>query len=82
MGMPIPTILRIPIAEILPRRAREVAGAAAAANAGPFNSNSVFGHVHPGPAEWWIVQSGQVTGRFENTGEFVGGEGASSTPRP
>ena len=31
--------------------------------------------MHPGPAEWWIVQSGQVVGRFENTGEFVGSEG-------
>lgn len=43
--------------------------------AGPFDPNSVFGHMHPGPAEWWIVQSGQVTGRFENTGEFTGVEG-------
>jgi mannose-6-phosphate isomerase-like protein (cupin superfamily) len=46
-----------------------------AAATGPFNPNSVFGHMHPGPAEWWIVQSGQVTGRFENTGEFLAGEG-------
>jgi quercetin dioxygenase-like cupin family protein len=45
------------------------------ASAGPFNPNSVFGHLHPGPAEWWIVQSGQVSGRFENAGEFVGSEG-------
>ena len=50
-------------------------GGRAAANTGPFNPNSVFGHMHPGPAEWWIVQSGQVTGRFENTGEFVASEG-------
>ena len=44
-------------------------------NAGPFDPNSTFGHMHPGPAEWWVVLSGQVTGRFENTGEFVGSEG-------
>jgi len=42
---------------------------------GTFNPNSGFGHMHPGPAEWWIVQSGQIVGRFENTGEFVGSEG-------
>ncbi len=47
----------------------------AAANARPFRPNSVFGHMHPGPAEWWIVQSGQISGQFENTGEFVGTEG-------
>jgi quercetin dioxygenase-like cupin family protein len=50
-------------------------GGRGGAAGGPFNPNSVFGHMHPGPAEWWIVQSGQVTGRFENTGEFVGSEG-------
>ena len=42
---------------------------------GPFDMKSTFGHMHPGPAEWWIVLSGQVTGRFENTGEFTGSEG-------
>jgi quercetin dioxygenase-like cupin family protein len=50
-------------------------GGRGGADSGPFNPNSVFGHMHPGPAEWWIVQSGQVVGRFENTGEFVGSEG-------
>ena len=50
-------------------------GGRGGAAGGPFNPNSVFGHMHPGPAEWWIVQSGQVTGRFENTGEFVASEG-------
>ena len=23
-----------------------------------FNPKSTFGHMHPGPAEWWIVQVG------------------------
>ena len=40
-----------------------------------FNPKSVFGHMHPGPAEWWIVQVGQIRGRFENAGEFTGVEG-------
>jgi mannose-6-phosphate isomerase-like protein (cupin superfamily) len=48
---------------------------AAPAPSAPFNPNSVFGHLHAGPAEWWIVQSGRITARFENTGEFVGIEG-------
>jgi hypothetical protein len=50
-------------------------GARGRGNTGPFTTNSVFGHMHPGPPGWWIVQSGQVTWRFENTGEFVGSEG-------
>ena len=29
-----------------------------------FNPRSTFGHMHPGPAEWWIVQVGQIRGRF------------------
>ena len=33
------------------------------------------GHMHPGPAEWWIVQVGQIRGRFENAGEFHAVEG-------
>jgi len=40
-----------------------------------FNPQSVFGHMHAGPAEWWIVQVGQIGGRFENTGEFHAVEG-------
>lgn len=40
-----------------------------------FNPHSTFGHVHPGPAEWWIVQVGQIRGRFENVGEFHAIEG-------
>ena len=40
-----------------------------------FNPRSTFGHMHPGPAEWWIVQVGQISGRFENTGEFHAVEG-------
>jgi mannose-6-phosphate isomerase-like protein (cupin superfamily) len=34
----------------------------------PFNPATTFGHMHPGPAEWWIVQVGQIRGQFENTG--------------
>jgi quercetin dioxygenase-like cupin family protein len=41
----------------------------------PFNPRSVFGHMHAGPAEWWIVQVGQIRGQFENTGEFHAVEG-------
>jgi len=40
-----------------------------------FNPKSVFGHMHPGPAEWWIVQVGKIRGRFENAGEFHADEG-------
>ena len=29
---------------------------------------STFGHMHPGPAEWWIVQVGAIRGKFENAG--------------
>jgi mannose-6-phosphate isomerase-like protein (cupin superfamily) len=40
-----------------------------------FNPNSVFGHMHPGPAEWWIVQVGAISGKFENRGEYHATEG-------
>jgi quercetin dioxygenase-like cupin family protein len=40
-----------------------------------FSPRSTFGHMHPGPAEWWIVQVGQISGRFENAGEFHAVEG-------
>ena len=40
-----------------------------------FNPASIFGHLHAGPAEWWIVQVGQIRGQFENTGEFHAVEG-------
>lgn len=43
--------------------------------AGTFNPRSTFGHMHAGPAEWWIVQSGGISGKFENTGEFHAVEG-------
>jgi len=33
---------------------------------GPFNPTSTFGHMHAGPAEWWIVQVGAISGKFEN----------------
>lgn len=40
-----------------------------------FNPNSTFGHLHAGPAEWWIVQVGHIRAQFENTGEFIAEEG-------
>jgi quercetin dioxygenase-like cupin family protein len=41
----------------------------------PFDPRTTFGHVHPGPAEWWIVQVGAIEGRFENMGEYHAVEG-------
>jgi len=41
----------------------------------PFDTHTVFGHLHAGPAEWWIVQAGQISGKFENQGEFHAVEG-------
>jgi len=46
-----------------------------ATSTAPFNPASTFGHMHPGPAEWWIVQAGGISGKFENTGEFHAVEG-------
>ena len=40
-----------------------------------FDPKSNFGHMHAGPAEWWIVQVGKISGKFENQGEFVAEEG-------
>ena len=40
-----------------------------------FNPKSTFGHMHAGTAEWWIVQVGQIWGRFKNAGEFHTVEG-------
>ena len=42
---------------------------------GAFNANSTFGHLHAGPAEWWIVQVGAISGKFESVGEFHAIEG-------
>ena len=42
---------------------------------GAFNPNSTFGHMHAGPAEWWIVQVGAISGKFEGVGEFHAIEG-------
>jgi mannose-6-phosphate isomerase-like protein (cupin superfamily) len=50
-------------------------GGRGGAAAGPFNPASTFGHMHPGPAEWWIVQVGHIDAKFENTGEFHAQEG-------
>lgn len=40
-----------------------------------FNPRTTFGHMHAGPAEWWVIQAGQISGKFENTGEFHAVEG-------
>jgi quercetin dioxygenase-like cupin family protein len=45
------------------------------ADAPAFNPHSTFGHMHPGPAEWWIVQVGAISGKFENMGQFHAVEG-------
>ena len=42
---------------------------------GTFNPNTTFGHLHAGPAEWWIIQVGAISGRFENMGEYHAVEG-------
>jgi mannose-6-phosphate isomerase-like protein (cupin superfamily) len=42
---------------------------------GTFNPNSTFGHMHAGPAEWWIVQVGAISGKFEGVGEYRATEG-------
>jgi quercetin dioxygenase-like cupin family protein len=42
---------------------------------GAFNPNTTFGHMHAGPAEWWIVQVGAISGKFEGVGEFHAIEG-------
>jgi quercetin dioxygenase-like cupin family protein len=44
-------------------------------DAPPFDPRETFGHVHPGPAEWWIVQVGAISGKFENMGEYHAVEG-------
>jgi len=41
----------------------------------PFDPHSTFGHIHAGPAEWWIVQVGAISGKFENMGEYHAVEG-------
>jgi mannose-6-phosphate isomerase-like protein (cupin superfamily) len=46
-----------------------------AATATPFDPKGVFGHIHGGKSEWWIIQSGHMIGQFENTGEFHAAEG-------
>jgi quercetin dioxygenase-like cupin family protein len=41
----------------------------------PFNTKVPFGHLHSGAVEWWIVQVGAISGKFENFGEFHAVEG-------
>ena len=50
-------------------------GNAPAAMPAPINTNAIFGHIHKGPAEWWVVQAGQIQGNFENQGTFLASEG-------
>ena len=40
-----------------------------------FDPHTTFGHIHAGPAEWWIVQVGAISGKFENMGEYHAVEG-------
>jgi hypothetical protein len=40
-----------------------------------FNTSVPFGHLHSGAVEWWIIQVGQESGRFENHGEYHATEG-------
>jgi len=40
-----------------------------------FEPRTTFGHMHAGPAEWWIVQVGAISGNFENMGEYHAVEG-------
>lgn len=44
------------------------------AETGPFDPKVAFGHLHAGSAEWWIVLTGHISGKFE-TGEVIGAEG-------
>ncbi len=51
-------------------------GNAPAAAPSPIDTKgTTFGHLHKGPAEWWIVQAGQIQGNFENQGTFLAIEG-------
>jgi len=40
-----------------------------------FNTSVPFGHLHSGAVEWWVIQVGQESGRFENYGEYHATEG-------
>lgn len=51
-------------------------------SATPFNPNAVFGHMHDGKLEWWVVQAGHIGGKFEKVGQFVAGEGDILTVPP
>ncbi len=52
-----------------------IGGGGAGPSTAAFDPHTTFGHMHPGPAEWWIVQVGKISGRFENAGEFHAVEG-------
>jgi mannose-6-phosphate isomerase-like protein (cupin superfamily) len=40
-----------------------------------FNPNEAFGHLHAGAVEWWVVQAGGISAKFENIGEIHAVEG-------
>jgi quercetin dioxygenase-like cupin family protein len=40
-----------------------------------FNTSVPFGHLHSGAVEWWVIQVGQTSARFENYGEYHATEG-------
>ena len=50
-------------------------GNAPAAMPAKIDTDGTFGHLHKGPAEWWIVQAGQIQGNFEKQGTFLASEG-------
>jgi quercetin dioxygenase-like cupin family protein len=52
-----------------------IGGGPAKPGAPPFNTKVPFGHLHSGAVEWWIVQVGAISGKFENFGEFHAVEG-------
>jgi mannose-6-phosphate isomerase-like protein (cupin superfamily) len=52
-----------------------IGGGGAGPGNAAFDAHTTFGHMHPGPAEWWIVQVGKISGKFENAGEFHAVEG-------
>jgi quercetin dioxygenase-like cupin family protein len=41
----------------------------------PFDTKVPFGHLHSGAVEWWIVQVGAISAKFENFPEFHATEG-------
>jgi len=40
-----------------------------------FDTSVPFGHLHSGTVEWWVIQVGQTSARFENYGVYHATEG-------